>query len=175
MIRFEGVSYVYPDAPNPALSDLSFILPAGEVTLLTGSSGSGKSTLLRCINGLVPHFSGGTLTGSISVFGLDPVKSSPRVMSRCVGFVFQDPEAQFVMDRVEAEIVFALENAALPRSEMQNRVMEVVELLDLAELRTRSIDTLSGGEKQRVAIAAALALHPQVLVLDEPTSQLSPE
>lgn len=175
MIRFESVSYSYPDAAFPALSGVSFALPEGEITLITGPSGSGKSTLLRCINGLVPHFSGGTLHGNISVCGLNPVAVSPRVMSGYVGFVFQDPETQFVMDRVEAEIVFAMENAALPRADMQDRVREVMALLDLSSLRSRTIDTLSGGEKQRVAIAAALALHPQILVLDEPTSQLSPE
>jgi len=175
MISFERVSYSYPDAAHPALNDISFVLPEGEITLITGPSGSGKSTLLRCINGLVPHFSGGTLEGNISVCGLNPVAASPRVMSGYVGFVFQDPETQFVMDRVEAEIVFAMENAALPRAEMRDRVQEVMRLLGLTALRTRSIDTLSGGEKQRVAIAAALALHPRVLVLDEPTSQLAPE
>jgi energy-coupling factor transporter ATP-binding protein EcfA2 len=175
MISFDHVSYSYPDTPYPALTDVSFTLPEGEITLVTGPSGAGKSTLLRCLNGLVPHFSGGTLKGTLSVCGLNPVMTSPRVMSGYVGFVFQDPESQFVMDHVEAEIAFALENAALPRAEMLNRVQEVMALLDLTALRTRSIDTLSGGEKQRVAIAAALALHPQVLVLDEPTSQLSPE
>lgn len=105
MIQFKDVSYRYPGAVNAAFENASFVLPEGKITLVTGLSGSGKSTLLRCINGLVPHFSGGTLTGTVSVCGVDPVAVSPRVMSAYVGFVFQDPEAQFVMDRVEAEIV----------------------------------------------------------------------
>ena len=139
-----------------------------------GPSGSGKSTLLRCINGLVPHFSGGSLRGTIRVNDLDPVKLSPREMSRKVGFVFQDPETQFVVDRVEDEIAFSLENAALPTNEMEVRVEEALTLLELTQLRKRRLDTLSGGEIQRVAIAAAMALKPQILVLDEPTSQLDP-
>jgi energy-coupling factor transporter ATP-binding protein EcfA2 len=139
-----------------------------------GPSGSGKSTLLRCINGLVPHFSGGSIRGAIYVNGLDPVQLSPREMSRTVGFVFQDPETQFVVDRVEDEIVFSLENAALPKEEMEVRVEEALKLLELTQLRLRRLDTLSGGEIQRVAIAAAMALKPQILVLDEPTSQLDP-
>src|SRR5690606_32308693 len=143
--------------------------------LLIGASGSGKSTLLRCLNGLVPHFSGGTLHGSVRVNGLDPVAATPQVMSRHVGFVFQDPEAQFVMDRVEDEIAFALENAAMPPQEMRVRVEETLDLLDLTPLRDRPLKTLSGGERQRVAIAAALALRPSILVLDEPTSQLDPK
>jgi energy-coupling factor transporter ATP-binding protein EcfA2 len=139
-----------------------------------GPSGSGKSTLLRCINGLVPHFSGGSLRGMIRVNHLDPVRLSPREMSRTVGFVFQDPETQFVVDRVEDEIAFSLENAALPIDEMEVRVEEALNLLELTQLRSRRLDTLSGGEIQRVAIAAAMALKPQILVLDEPTSQLDP-
>jgi energy-coupling factor transport system ATP-binding protein len=139
-----------------------------------GLSGSGKSTLLRCINGLVPHFSGGRLSGTIRVADQNPAVLSPREMSRTVGFVFQDPETQFVVDRVEDEIAFSLENAGLPRQEMENRVVAVLELLELTHLRIRRLETLSGGEIQRVAIAAALALRPRVLVLDEPTSQLDP-
>jgi energy-coupling factor transport system ATP-binding protein len=150
-------------------------LPTGELILLVGSSGAGKSTLLRCVNGLTPHFTGGALSGSIQVNGLDPVQAAPQVMSRHVGFVFQDPESQFVLDRVEDEIAFALENSAMPRPEMRVRVEEALDLLDLAPLRERPLATLSGGEKQRVAIAAALALRPQILVLDEPTSQLDPK
>ena len=175
MITFERVSYEYPEAERPALQDVNLHLSEGLFTLVIGSSGAGKSTLLRCINGLVPHFSGGVLQGAITVNGIDPVQATPRIMSRHVGFVFQDPEAQFVVDRVEDEIAFALENAAIPRQDMRVRVEEALDLLDLATLRERRLATLSGGERQRVAIAAALALRPQILVLDEPTSQLDPK
>ncbi len=175
MIRFDRVSFSYPEAPEPALRDVTLHLAEGEVVLVIGASGAGKSTLLRCINGLVPHFSGGTFAGRVTVGALDPVREGPEVMSRHVGFVFQDPEAQFVMDRVEDEIAFALENAAVPRPEMRSRVEEVLAHLDLVNLRRRPLATLSGGEKQRVAIAAALALRPRILVLDEPTSQLDPQ
>jgi energy-coupling factor transport system ATP-binding protein len=175
MITFEHVTYTYPASPIPALHDVSLHLPAGKVTLVIGPSGAGKSTLLRCINGLVPHFSGGVLEGTILVGDVNPVIATPNVMSRHVGFIFQDPEAQFVMDRVEDEIAFALENAALPREAMRTRVAEVLELLGLRPLRNRRLETLSGGEKQRVAIAAALALRPRIMVLDEPTSQLDPQ
>lgn len=210
MITFDHVSYRYPadearrsewhsdaadyqSALHPrsgegfVLRDVSFHIPAGEMVLVMGPSGAGKSTLLRCLNGLAPHFSGGALTGRVTVAGRDPVQATPQVMSRYVGFVFQDPEAQFVMDRVEDEVAFALENAALPRAEMHERVASVLALLELTALRNRRVTTLSGGEKQRVAMAAALALlaspdagqrvkgiRPQILVLDEPTSQLDP-
>jgi energy-coupling factor transporter ATP-binding protein EcfA2 len=175
VIAFDHVTYTYPEAGQPALRDVILQLPDAALTLLVGPSGAGKSTLLRCTNGLVPHFSGGSLRGSITVNGLDPVAATPQLMSRHVGFVFQDPEAQFVMNRVEDEIAFALENAAMPRQEMRVRVEEVLDLLDLAPLRQRGLDTLSGGERQRVAIAAALAFRPNILVLDEPTSQLDPQ
>jgi energy-coupling factor transport system ATP-binding protein len=175
MITIKNVSYSYPDAEQPVLSNLSLDIQGGEFTLVTGQSGSGKSTLLRCLNGLVPHFSGGLIRGEIRVNGIDPVKATPQTMSQHVGFVFQDPEAQFVVDTVEDEIAFALENIALPRPEMRLRVEEVLDLLDLVPLRERHIGTLSGGEKQRVAIASALALRPSVLILDEPTSQLDPK
>ncbi len=175
MITFRHVSYTYPGTAGAVLQGVSLHLPEGSFTLVTGVSGAGKSTLLRCINGLVPHFSGGLLRGQMTVDGLDPVQAAPQVMSQHVGFVFQDPEAQFVVDRVEDEIAFALENAALPPQEMRIRVEEVLDLLDLEPLRHRRLETLSGGERQRVAIAAALALRPRILVLDEPTSQLDPK
>ncbi|MBN1955180.1 MAG: ATP-binding cassette domain-containing protein [Anaerolineae bacterium] len=174
MIRFDRFRYTYPGASQPALADVTFAVEQGELVLVTGLSGAGKSTLLRCINGLVPHFSGGQVGGVIAVAGHDPVAEGPAVLSQIVGFVFQDPESQFVVDEVADEIAFALENAAVPRPEMRARVEAVLEMMGLTPLRRRRIDTLSGGEKQRVAIAAALALRPQILLLDEPTSQLDP-
>jgi len=175
LIRLEQLTYTYPGAASPALSNISLDLPDSQLILLIGPSGAGKSTLLRCLNGLTPHFSGGALRGNVRVEGLDPVAATPRVLSRHVGFVFQDPEAQFVTDRVEDEIAFALENAAMPPQAMRVRVEETLELLDLTPLRDRPLKQLSGGERQRVAIAAALALRPSILVLDEPTSQLDPK
>jgi len=175
VIAIRHLTYTYPQRSVPALHDVSWDVADGEFVLLAGPSGSGKSTLLRCLNGLVPHFSGGTVAGQVTVAGIDAVAVGPRVLSRHVGFVAQDPEAQAVLDRVEGEIAFALENAAVPPVEMRLRVEEVLDLLDLTPLRDRPLHTLSGGERQRLAIAAALALRPRVLVLDEPTSQLDPQ
>ena len=175
MIYLNHLTYTYPGSPRPVLADVTLDIAEGEFVLLAGPSGAGKSTLLRCLNGLVPHFTGGTLSGSITVAGHDPVVEGPQVLSRVVGFIFQDPEAQFVVDRVEDEVAFALENAAIPPAEMRARVEQALDLVDLLPLRDRPLETLSGGEKQRVAIAAALALRPRLLVLDEPTSQLDPQ
>lgn len=175
MIEFSRFSYTYPGRRRPALRNLSLHIEAGSFVLLTGSSGAGKSTLLRALSGLVPHFSGGRISGRIQVDGHDPLREGPRRLSRVVGTVFQNPEAQAVLERTEAEIAFGLENAAVPPAEMHARVEEVLELLDLRAIRHRRLTTLSGGERQRVAIATALALRPRVLVLDEPTSQLDPE
>jgi energy-coupling factor transporter ATP-binding protein EcfA2 len=175
MIDFDRLTYTYPNAVHAVLTDVTLDIGTGEFVLVVGPSGAGKSTLLRCLNGLVPHFTGGKLDGHITVAGHDPVAEGPQVLSHIVGFVFQDPEAQFVVDRLEDEIAFALENAAVPPAEMRVRVEEVLHLLDLTPLRDRPLETLSGGEKQRGAIAAALALRPRILVLDEPTSQLDPQ
>ena len=172
MIHFNNFSFTYPQASKPAISNITLKIPPGVLTLIVGTSGSGKSTLLRCINGLVPHFSGGTVQGQIIVKGLDPIIATPKVMSRFVGFVFQDPESQFILDRVEDEIAFSMENLAIPREEIHTRVEEIMQLLDINHLRTRQLEQLSGGEKQRVAIASALVLNPEILILDEPTSQL---
>ncbi len=175
MISIENLTFIYPNTEASALKNVSLRITDGDFALVMGVSGAGKSTLLRALNGLVPHFSGGKISGKVTVNQVDPIAAGPQVMSRHVGFVFQDPEAQFVMDVVEDELAFALENAAIPRSEMRIRVEEALDLLDLSPLRARRLETLSGGEKQRVAIAAALALRPRVLALDEPTSQLDPK
>ncbi len=174
MITFQEVSFSYPNAAKPAVAGLSLRIPKGEFVLVAGESGSGKSTFLRCLNGLVPHFSGGTLSGRIEVAGLDPVQASPKQMSRVVGFVFQDPESQFVMDTVEDDIAFTLENAGIPPAEIGQRLENVIAQLQIERLRKRKIQTLSGGERQKAAIASAIVLSPQVLALDEPTSQLDP-
>ncbi len=175
MINISQLSYAYPNQQGMALREVSLEIGAGEFVLLTGASGSGKSTLLRVLSGLAPHFSGGVISGEIRVAGRDPLHEGPQRLSQTVGFVFQSPEAQSVVDHVEAEIAFALENAAFSVTEMRVRVEEVLQLLELSHLRQRSLSTLSGGERQRVAIAAALALRPTVLALDEPTSQLDPQ
>jgi energy-coupling factor transporter ATP-binding protein EcfA2 len=174
MIDFKDLTFTYPGTERPVLEGVSLHIPAGELCLVMGPSGAGKSTLLRCINGLVPHFTGGRLHGNILVNGFNPVEISPHEMSHIVGFVFQDPEAQFVVDVVEDEVAFSMENAGIPPSDIELRIDEALQLLDMNSLRSRRLETLSGGERQRVAIAAALALRPQILVLDEPTSQLDP-
>jgi len=175
MIEFRDVTYAYPESDSPVLENLSLRVEEGEFVLVIGPSGAGKSTLLRCLNGLVPHFYGGRFGGELRVAGRDPVVAEPRGMSRVVGLVFQDPEAQFVVDTVEDELAFAMENHDLSPLLMRKRVEEVLDQLNIAHLRGRAVSTLSGGEKQRVAIGSVLTLSPKVLVLDEPTSQLDPQ
>ncbi len=174
MIRIDNLCFTYPDATLPALQINHLQVTQGSFNLISGQSGSGKSTLLRLMNGLVPHFSGGTVSGEIWVNGLNPLQVGPQVMSRQVGFVFQNPENQFVVDVVEDEIAFSLENAGVPRPEMRLRLDTIFRQLKIDHLRRRKIYSLSGGESQRVAIAAALVLQPPILLLDEPTSQLDP-
>lgn len=175
MITIQNVCYRYPQADERVLSDISARIRPGEVILLRGASGSGKSTLLRCLNGLVPHSTGGQFHGRVLVDGLDTRDHPPRQLASKIGFVFQHPDAQFVLEDVEAELAFGLENLGLPRSLMRKRIEEVLDQVGIYELRSRPIATLSGGERQRVAIAAALVMHPPALVLDEPTSQLDPQ
>lgn len=175
MIVLRNLTYTYPQAKEPALRGVNWEVEDGAFVLVAGPSGSGKSTLLRCLNGLVPHFTGGVLAGEGTVYDHDIVRAGPRVLSRVVGFVAQDPESQSVLDHVEREVAFALEQAAVPPAEMRVRVEEALASLDLTPLRNRALQTLSGGERQRLAIAAVLALRPRVLVLDEPTSQLDPQ
>jgi energy-coupling factor transport system ATP-binding protein len=173
-ITFDAVSYRYPGCEQAVLRDVNWRIEEGAFVLVAGLSGSGKSTLLRCLNGLIPHFSGGQFAGEVSIRGLDTRMYGPRVLSKEVGFVFQDPESQMVTERVEDEVVFGMEQLGVPPLTMRKRLEEVLDLMGIAALRGRDLSTLSGGERQRVAVASALALQPRVLVLDEPTSQLDP-
>ena len=174
MIELDRVSVTYAGAAAPVLSDVDLSIPEGEMVLVMGRTGSGKSTLLRAINGLVPHFSGGTLAGRVLVDGRDTATHRPRDMADLVGFVGQDPMAGFVTDNVEDELAYGMESLGLAPAVMRKRVEETLDLLGLAELRNRPLAQLSGGQQQRVAIGAVLTTHPQVLVLDEPTSALDP-
>ncbi|MEU8778593.1 ATP-binding cassette domain-containing protein [Streptomyces sp. NPDC048606] len=174
MIRFEQVSVTYDGAARPSLRDADFTLPEGELTLLVGPSGVGKSTLLGAVSGLVPHFTGGRLSGRVTVAGRDTRTHRPRELADVVGTVGQDPPAHFVTDVVEDELAYGMESLGLPAAVMRRRVEETLDLLGLNELRDRPIATLSGGQQQRVAIGSVLTPHPKVLVLDEPTSALDP-
>ncbi|MEV6574502.1 ATP-binding cassette domain-containing protein [Streptomyces sp. NPDC051577] len=174
MIRFEQVSVTYEGAPGPVLAGADFVVPEGELTLLVGPSGVGKSTLLGAVSGLVPHFTGGRLSGRVTVAGRDTRTHKPRELADVVGTVGQDPMAHFVTDVVEDELAYGMESLGLPPAVMRRRVEETLDLLGLNELRDRPIATLSGGQQQRVAIGSVLTPHPRVLVLDEPTSALDP-
>ncbi|MFC7221393.1 ABC transporter ATP-binding protein [Streptomyces polyrhachis] len=174
MIRFEDVSVTYDGAAAPALRGVDLAIPEGELALLVGPSGVGKSTLLGAVSGLVPHFTGGTLRGRVTVGGRDTRLHPPRELADLVGTVGQDPLAHFVTDTVEDELAYGMECLGLPADTMRRRVEETLDLLGLAELRERPIASLSGGQQQRVAIGSVLTPHPKVLVLDEPTSALDP-
>ncbi|WP_215455142.1 ABC transporter ATP-binding protein [Streptomyces sp. ATCC 21386] len=174
MIRFEDVSVTYDGAAEPTVRGADFEVPEGELVLLVGPSGAGKSTVLGAVSGLVPHFTGGTLSGRVTVAGRDTRTHKPRELADVVGTVGQDPLAHFVTDTVEDELAYGMESLGLAPDVMRRRVEETLDLLGLADLRDRPIATLSGGQRQRVAIGSVLTPHPRVLVLDEPTSALDP-
>lgn len=174
MIRFENVSVTYDGAARPAVRDVGLEVPEGELVLVVGPSGVGKSTVLGAVSGLVPHFTGGTLHGRVTVAGRDTRTHKPRELADVVGTVGQDPLSHFVTDTVEDELAYSMESLGLPPDVMRRRVEETLDLLGLADLRDRHISTLSGGQQQRVAIGSVLTPHPKVLVLDEPTSALDP-
>jgi len=165
LIAIEDLGYRYPTASADVFANLSATVEAGAVILLRGPSGSGKSTLLRCLNGLVPHSTGGRFSGRVVVCGLDTRHHPPRELGSHVGFVFQHPDAQFVLEDVESELAFGLENLGLPPPLMRKRIEEVLDQVGIHQLRGRRIASLSGGERQRVAIAAALVMHPSGLIL----------
>lgn len=174
MIRFVDVTLTYPDHDAPTLVGADVSIEEGELVLVVGRTGSGKSTLLGCINGLVPHFTGGHLRGAVLIDGRSTEHHPPRELAEIVGVVGQDPVAGFVTDTVEEELAYSMEQLAVPPDVMRKRVEETLDLLGIADLRNRSLRTLSGGQQQRVAIGSVLTAQPRVLVLDEPTSALDP-
>lgn len=175
MIEIDRLSYTYPWTDRPALDDVSLRIDAGQTVLLTGRSGSGKSTLLGAVNGLIPHYYGGRIAGRVVVGGMDTRDHKAHDLAALVGTAFQEPASRFITRQVADELAFGLEAAGMGGAEIDRRVRETAERLQLGPLQDRPLDQLSGGEQQRVAVAAALARQPRVLVLDEPTSQLDAE
>jgi energy-coupling factor transport system ATP-binding protein len=173
-VALRAVTYSYAGAAAPALRDVSLEIAPGELVVLAGGSGSGKSTLLRVISGLAPHFHGGTFAGRAIVAGMDTREHGPGELAQAVGTLFQDPETQVVTGTVRAELAFGLENRGLRPAEVARGVEEAALALAIDQLLERPTGELSGGELQRVALGAALAGRPEVVVLDEPTSQLDP-
>ena len=175
MIKIRDLTFYYGDASRPALQDVNLDIEDGEFVLVTGPSGCGKTSLCRCFNGLIPHFYGGEIAGGLEVQGLDVMRHTTRDLATRVGMVFQDPENQLVSMDVQREVAFGLENLAFPKDVMAKRVEEALDTLGISGLRHRQVHELSGGEKQKVVISSVLALHPDILVLDEPTSELDPK
>jgi len=175
LARAQRVTYRHPEATAPALQDVSVAIEPGEFVLVLGPSGAGKSTLLRALAGLVPHFHGGTFAGRVQVGGFDTSQTRPSRLAGVVASVFQDPEDQVVMTGVANEIEFGLENLGIAPEEIPRRTSEALEAAAALHLGARRTPELSQGELQRVCLAAALALEPELLLLDEPTSQLDPD
>jgi energy-coupling factor transport system ATP-binding protein len=170
----EGVTFAYPGAA-PALRNVSLRVDPGEVVLVLGASGSGKSTLIRALAGLVPWFHGGRFEGRVEVAGRDMRRTRPAELAGIVASVFQDPEDQVVLGRVDAEVAFGLENVGTTPAAIAVRARRALGAVGASHLYERRVSELSGGELQRVCLASALALEPELLVLDEPTSQLDPD
>jgi len=175
LIKIRELNFTYNGADKPALNNINLTIEDGQFVLITGASGGGKSTLCRCFNGLVPHFYGGKIGGKAEVQGMDILETPPKELATKVGMVFQDPENQLVTTDVEREIAFGLENLGYPKNLIARRIEEALDTAGIARLRFARNNELSGGAKQKVAIASVLALHPEILVLDEPTSELDPQ
>jgi energy-coupling factor transporter ATP-binding protein EcfA2 len=174
VIETKNLTYTYPGGTKPSISDASIKVEKGEFVLITGPSGCGKTTLCRCLNGLIPHFYQGELKGEITVAEMDATKHPTYEMAKHVGLVFQNPENQLFALSIEKDVAFGLENLGFPREEMRKRVDWALNLTGIYDLRERSPYEVSGGQQHRVAIAAVLAMQPEIIVLDEPTSFLDP-
>jgi energy-coupling factor transporter ATPase len=174
IIETKALSYTYPGATKQSITDISIKIEKGEFTLITGPSGCGKTTLCRCFNGLIPHFYQGEIKGQTNVAGLNIAEHQIYELAKHVGLVFQNPENQLFALSVEKDVAFGLENFGVPRDEMRKKVDWALQITGIEDLRERAPYELSGGQQQRVAIASVLAMQPDVIVLDEPTSFLDP-
>lgn len=174
LIEAKNLAYTYPGATKQSIQDVSITIEKGDFVILTGPSGCGKTTLCRCFNGLIPHFYSGKLEGTLTVAGLKVAESKIHELAKHVGFVFQNPENQLFALSVEKDVAFGLENFGMPRDEMRKRVDWALQTAGIEGLRERAPHELSGGQQQRVAIASVLAMQPELIVLDEPTSFLDP-
>ena len=174
MIEIKDFAFQYREGARPVVSGINLTIPDGAFVGITGAAGSGKSTLTYALNGIVPHCYPGDFYGSVVVDGLDTCETALTDLSRVVGSVCQDVDSQFVTSVVEDEVLYGLENFAVPRDQMEGRVAQALADMGIPDLRDRVISSLSGGQKQKVAIASILAMRPKVLVLDEPTAELDP-
>ena len=174
VIETKELTYTYPGATRHSIEDISIHIEKGEFTLITGPSGCGKTTLCRCFNGLIPHFYQGEIKGQVFLAGLNVADHQIFELAKHAGLVFQNPENQLFALSVEKDVAFGLENLGVPREEMRKKVDWALELTGIYDLRERAPHELSGGQQQRVAIASVLAMQPEVIVLDEPTSFLDP-
>ncbi|MFQ6075735.1 MAG: energy-coupling factor ABC transporter ATP-binding protein [Candidatus Bathyarchaeia archaeon] len=174
IVELKGLSYTYPGFERLVLKNVNLTIDKGELVALTGPSGCGKTTLCRCLNGLIPHFYGGRVEGEVTVAGLTVRDHPISELAQNVGLVFQNPENQLFALSVEKDIAFGLENLNVPRDEMRRAVDWAMDTVGILDLREKAPYELSGGQQQRVAIASVLAMRPEVMVLDEPTSFLDP-
>lgn len=174
IVEVKNLSYTYPNASKPAIEDISISIDAGEFLLLTGPSGCGKTTFCRALNGLIPKFYNGTLTGSVHIAGLDVAEHSTMELARHIGLIFQNPDNQIFALTVEKDIAFGLENLGIAKAEMIKEIDWAAKTTGIDSLRLRATHELSGGQKQRLTIASVLAMHPSIIVMDEPTSFLDP-
>ncbi|MFX0169805.1 MAG: energy-coupling factor ABC transporter ATP-binding protein [Candidatus Hodarchaeota archaeon] len=173
-VEISKLSFRYAGSKKKVLDDITLAIPQGAFVGLVGPSGCGKTTLARCLNGLIPHFHPGELEGQVQVQGLNTQEHPAHELAEKVGLVFQNPENQLVAPTVERELAFGPENLGVPREQIRDRIETLIHHLHLELLRDKAPYELSGGEQQRVAIAAVLALEPDILVLDEPTANLDP-
>jgi energy-coupling factor transport system ATP-binding protein len=174
IVKIDNLAFRYKGGNVPALKDINLRVLKGEFVGVTGPAGAGKTTLLSCINGVIPHYYTGDLHGVVVADGLDVATSSFRQLASHVGSVFEDPDFQMVSISVEEEVAFGPENLGLPSEEIEGRIVDALRKTRISDLRQRAISTLSGGQKQRVAISAVLSMRPQILLLDDPTSELDP-